>query len=69
VSSSLPFSLPTAPPALAPWTPGCAFALAGAIDQQIPGFVKQPGFEFPRRMAALVCDGLSCIPGALMGTR
>lgn len=31
---------------------GCAFALAGAMDQHLPGFVKQPGFEFPRRMAA-----------------
>lgn len=48
---------------------GCAFAIAGAMDQFIPGFVKQPGFEFPRRMAALVSDGLACIPGALMGTR
>lgn len=58
-----PLPLPPAP------LSGCAFALASAIDQQIPGFVKQPGFEFPRRIAALICDGLACIPGALVGTR
>lgn len=31
------------------------------------GFVGE-GFTFPRRLATLVADGLSCIPGALMGT-
>eukprot|EP00878_Enallax_costatus_P022083 GHUV01023416.1.p1 GENE.GHUV01023416.1~~GHUV01023416.1.p1 ORF type:complete len:311 (+),score=44.81 GHUV01023416.1:655-1587(+) len=46
---------------------GTAFALAQLLNQQLPGFVG-PGFTFPRRLATLIADGLSCIPGALMGT-